>query len=875
MGRLITNSKQNLSASLKPKAKSIKVKIYHGKQMIEAIFDTGATSSCMSLKTFRRIFPKGKRPEKLSENSTKHSSASGSDLKKEGKYLIPLNIGGKEHTIPVTVFTNLSCEMLLGLDFMHKTGLSYDARRREFFQSDKNTYWKTANMELNEDVTLNPISNAVVTINVVTRDQARPNKGSTAVATVNSLEHVISGGPALVKVNRMGQAQMEIFNCTAYPVTIKRDSIIGMVEQLLPNEEIAQLDVEKMSATLENKIPIVPVRKLTEEKAKFIKEMANLNVPEEFRQRYIDLLLKHHQVISSDKNDLGKCDTFYHDIQLRDEIPVYVQQFKIQDVHNKAVEDHVKDMLKLGCIRPSTSKFNSPIFIVKKKDGGIRIVQDFRALNQKTLVDKYSMRDVQECIDEIGRAGSKIFSTLDLTSGFWQMLLNPDSQKYTAFTVPGLGTFEWNSSPMGLLGAPGSFQRLMEIVIHNLKNVIAYIDDLLVHTKTHEEQLDSLDQLFVRLNKNGLKINLKKSFFGCNQVSYLGFRLTPDGVLPGTDKLKAVRAALPPSNVHEVRQFMGLCNFFRGHVRNFAQISAPLNALTRKEDTWKQGPLPEEAQKAFKELQMILTSEPIIHYPKPELTYALVTNAGPTGYGATLAQVCPDGSFQTVSYASRKLKDHEKNYAPFLLEISASVWAMDHYNVYLKGKHFLLYTDNKPIIKLNTVHTKTLNRLNESMKQFDFEILPLQGNELPADFKSNNLVNVINNDNDKWRKIQSQEPWIIQCKEFLLNGTKPTHSEAEKFTHKLFLKRLFIENDLLWLRYDSKDVNRKSTCLIIPENMGETILKEGNGNIFSKNDSVAKTKEKNFATLLVAKDGRINFKFFQIKTQQFIRNKFT
>ncbi len=98
-------------------------------------------------------------------------------------------------------------------------------------------------------------------------------------------------------------------------------------------------------------------------------------------------------------------------------------------------------------------------------------------------MDNYSMRDVQECIDEIGRAGSSIFSTIDLTSGFWQMMLSPECRKYTAFTIPGVGQFEWNTSPMGLLGAPGSFQRLMEIVIHNLSNISAYIDDLLVHTK--------------------------------------------------------------------------------------------------------------------------------------------------------------------------------------------------------------------------------------------------------------------------------------------------------------------------------------------------------------------------------------------------------
>jgi hypothetical protein len=110
------------------------------------------------------------------------------------------------------------------------------------------------------------------------------------------------------------------------------------------------------------------------------------------------------------------------------------------------------------------------------------------------------MRDVQECIDKIERMGSSIFTTINLTSGFWQMMLNPECRKYTTFTLPGLGQFEWNASLMGLLGAPGSFQRLIEIVIHNLTNILAYIDDLLVHTKDHNKHLEILEQLFIRLH---------------------------------------------------------------------------------------------------------------------------------------------------------------------------------------------------------------------------------------------------------------------------------------------------------------------------------------------------------------------------------------
>ena len=182
------------------------------------------------------------------------------------------------------------------------------------------------------------------------------------------------------------------------------------------------------------------------------------------------------------------------------------------------------------------------------------------------------------------------------------MLLETSSRPYTAFTVPGQGQFQWVTSPMGLLGCPASFQCMMEAVVKGLEDIILYINDLLVHSDTHEKQIDILDKLFQWLVQNGIKVNLDKCVFGNKNVSYLGFRLTEKGIIPGSDKLKAIRDVAPPSNVHEVRQFLGLCNFFRNHVKSFAQISAPLTALTRKDNEWKAGPLPMDAVKAFKEM---------------------------------------------------------------------------------------------------------------------------------------------------------------------------------------------------------------------------------------------------------------------------------
>ncbi len=164
------------------------------------------------------------------------------------------------------------------------------------------------------------------------------------------------------------------------------------------------------------------------------------------------------------------------------------------------IEATLDEWLKLGVVKRTNSLYNSPVFCVPKKQGqGLRIVQDFRELNNHSHIDKYSMKEITECIGDIGRANSTIFSTLDLTSGFWQMQLDEKSQPLTAFTIPGKGQYHWITSPMGLLGCPASFQRLMEGVMRNISNVIVYIDDLLVHTKTHKKPC-RLPQHLVRLD---------------------------------------------------------------------------------------------------------------------------------------------------------------------------------------------------------------------------------------------------------------------------------------------------------------------------------------------------------------------------------------
>jgi hypothetical protein len=284
-------------------------------------------------------------------------------------------------------------------------------------------------------------------------------------------------------------------------------------------------------------------------------------------------------------------------------------------------------------------------------------VQDFRELNQNSHIDKYSMKEITS-LSNIGRANSSIFSTLYLTSRFWQMKLDDKSQPLTAFTIPGKGQFHWVTSPMGLLGCPASFQLLMEGVLRNLQNVIVYIDDLLIHSDTHELHLQTLEQVLQRLQQNHLKINLEKCIFGNKEVSYLGFTLTPEGIKPGKNKLKAIETAKAPADVKTIRSFVGLCNFFWTHIKNFAIIAAPLFKLTRKDSGYKGGPLPEDAMAAFVNLRKQLISEPVMAFPRLDHQYALITDAAtgtanmPGGLGAILTQVNKDGKFFAISFAS-------------------------------------------------------------------------------------------------------------------------------------------------------------------------------------------------------------------------------
>jgi hypothetical protein len=247
-------------------------------------------------------------------------------------------------------------------------------------------------------------------------------------------------------------------------VSLKTGDILGILDTETDTRvPFGDDSLATICEQIHQRLPKVKQRKWTR---KEIEDRCHLGAPEPYRSQYIDTLFKHQATMSMDKYDLGLAKDFTHRIHLKDNQPIFRKQFNLPEAHTQFIEQSLDEWLKLGVVYQSNSPYNSPIFCMPKKQGqGLRIIQDFRQLNQHSHIDKYSMKEINKCIGDIGRANWSIVTTLYLTSGFWQMKLEPESQPLTAFTIPSRGQFHWITSPMGLLGCPASFQRMMEQVL--------------------------------------------------------------------------------------------------------------------------------------------------------------------------------------------------------------------------------------------------------------------------------------------------------------------------------------------------------------------------------------------------------------------------
>jgi hypothetical protein len=348
-----------------------------------------------------------------------------------------------------------------------------------------------------------------------------------------------------------------------------------------------------------------------------------------------------------------------------------------------------------------------------------RICVDFRKLNEITIGDSYPLPNIQDILDKLGRA--RYFTALDCASGYLQVPIAEGDRHKTAFSTAN-GHYEFKRMPFGLKSAPSTFQRMMNNVLSELigDRCLVYMDDILIIGETLKEHNTKLRAVFQKLREFNLKIEPDKCEFLKEELNYLGHIVTPEGVIPDGNKIKAVVEFPTPKTQKDIRSFLGLAGYYRKFIVDFSAIARPLTDLLKKENEWK---WLEQEQASFDLLKFKLTNTPLLQYPDFNKPFILTTDASGYAIGAILSQG-KLGQDKPIAYASRTLNKAELNYATVEKELLAIVWSCKHFRPYLLGRKFQIVTDHKGLIWIFNVKdpSSRLMRWKLLLEEYDYEI---------------------------------------------------------------------------------------------------------------------------------------------------------
>jgi hypothetical protein len=434
----------------------------------------------------------------------------------------------------------------------------------------------------------------------------------------------------------------------------------------------------------------------------------------------VDTLLEEYQDVFPEDlpKELPPSRTVDHRIELTSGSgPVSRPTYKLSLSEMDEMKRQLDDLLDHKFIQPSQSPYGAPVLFVKKKEGDLRMCIDYRALNKQTVRDTYPLPRIDELTDQL--LGARIFSKIDLRSGYHQIRVHPDDTHKTAFKTR-YGLYEFRVLPFGLTNAPGTFMRLMNDIFREELDrcVIIYLDDILIFSPNEEQHREDVRKVLQKLRQENLYAKKTKCEFFRREIAFLGHVISGEGIEPDPAKVTTVQKWPRLTHVKEVQSFIGLVNYYRTFIPDYAKIATPLTNLLRKDQPfeWKA-----EQEEAFIALKKALMTTPVLSIFNPHRPIEVHTDASNFAIGAVLLQ---DG--HPVAYESRKLSSAEVNYPVHEKEHLSIVYALTKWRTYLHGTKdpFTVITDHQSLKYLETQGTLSSRqaRWGEKLAEFNFDI---------------------------------------------------------------------------------------------------------------------------------------------------------
>ena len=546
-----------------------------------------------------------------------------------------------------------------------------------------------------------------------------------------------------------------------------------------------------------------------------------------------------------DMKDLDRSKLPKVDIRLSDPTPVKVANWRRSPMDRKIIEELVQEQLDYGIIEPTNSDFASPVVIVTKKDGSKRFCVDYRKLNQKTIKEIHPLPLISDALDSC--AGSKFFTSLDLFSGYHHLPMADEAKPLTAFTTH-LGNFQYKVLPFGLTNGPSKFQKMVDRVLGNLKwtSCFVYLDDTIVFGpdfKTHQERLEKVLNCFRDVK---LMLNPKKCSFGFKELEYLGFLVSEGGVRPSESKMDKLRSIKEPVNKKQLQSFLGLVNYFRSFVKDFAKICKPLYGLLKAEQKFIFTPA---CSKAFEEIKEKLVSRPVRTFFREDCRHEVHTDGSGLGLGGVLLQEeeneAGEPVMKVVQYWARGLKPAEQNYAATELELLAAVEACEAFRPYIHGLPFEMVTDHVALTSSRLCDGKRGNRRIQKwvllLSEFDItewrykkgkmHVVPdflsrmaqdaQEGIEPDEDRMFFNRLCTINSEvqeaagKQSLKELQELDPYCTNIKEKIRG--QETNARRKK--------KMFQEKDgLLYRKWMTR--TGETFCVVLPDQLVKSVIKQ-------------------------------------------------
>ena len=658
---------------------------------VSALIDTGSSINVISQQFYNTIHDSYK--SRFIPGSDKITLANNQSIQVYGTSDIKITVPQGKHWITVYILAQTSHPLILGTNYLFSKKIVLD------FCND------SVRSKIFKVCTSKPISVPPNTEMLIWgKINGNVRYGMQGICYSKNIEkYGLLMAKVVVTLNKDKLVPIKILNFTNDTVVMNKGQIFANFEPLTSDHVFVPI----CENTDTNYVQNIQLSEKSCDEDDFDSKFASyFNIPDhlsgEQKSTLVKFLHSHKSLFVTPENpDLGYTEIVQHKISLKPDFkPKNQRSYRLTPEKKEVLRHQLDELLRQGVISTVDESedvpITSPIVLVSKrvhqpdrtntnertsKDSSLskfRFCCDFRYLNsQCSNFNNYSIPDLTDLTESFSNKTPNFLTSVDLSSGFFQLPISKDSQRFTAFNTC-FGTFKFLRLPMGLSSSPSSFQLLMDKVLKGLtfKSCLCYLDDILIASETFDQHIQDLDEVFTRLKQAGLKLGPKKCSFAENSCIYLGHKISNKGIEPPPDRVKAIEDYPAPTSVRELRRLVGLLNWFRKYIKNFSTEMEPLTRLLKKfvRFEWTT-----EQQKAFDKVKSLLINSPVLAFPDYNLPFHLAVDTSSKGIGYMLYQkseASTDEQIHVIRFGSKTLSKWQKSYGPTKLELLGMVTAI-------------------------------------------------------------------------------------------------------------------------------------------------------------------------------------------------------